>query len=209
MQSLKIRSRKVPYGGTTFNSLLEARWAVFMDCLEVAYQYEPHWAEVESALRRVRYKPDFLLPRLDKYLEIKPRKPSGVDVTKACGWASGFGDVVVLFNLNPPDEDNENGWLYRCKTADFDEKPTRWGSICWCECPRCSRVDLCITGEPDCGCFSLDELNRLFNQSEAGEIPMPFYRSNRIMAAYRKAKSHMFTDSKKVRPVAAQMGFWI
>jgi hypothetical protein len=209
MNLRKIRSKKTLYGGVIFNSILEARWAVFMDCLEIVYQYEPEYGEVESGLRQVWYKPDFFLPQLDKYIEIKPKKPSDIEITKACGWASDIGDVVVLFNLSPPDEDNENGWLYRCEPADLDEKPTQYKSIYWCECPRCSNIDLCIAGEPGCGCFSLDELNRLFNQAEMGEIPMPFYRSNRILVAYRKAKSHKFPDSKKVRPVEEQRGIWI
>jgi hypothetical protein len=179
-----------------------------MDSLGIAYRYEPEFGEVEAGLRRVWYKPDFFLPKPGVYLEIKPKLPSESEVTKACGWASYVGDVVVLFNLNPPDPENENGWLYACETGEIGEKPIQHKWIYWGECPRCLKIDLTDNGIPTCGCFSREELNRLYEREEEGEIPTPFYRSNRLAAAYRKAKSHDFRNENRVKPIRNQAGLW-
>lgn len=55
------------YAGHRFRSRLEARWAVFFDTLGVAWQYEPEGFELPSG----RYLPDFLLPDLDVWFEVK------------------------------------------------------------------------------------------------------------------------------------------
>ena len=61
------------YRGRTFRSRLEAKWAVFMDEMGVKWEYEPEGFTDE---RGGRYLPDFFLPDLGCFLEIKPRKPT-------------------------------------------------------------------------------------------------------------------------------------
>lgn len=57
------------YAGTLFRSRLEARWAVFFDNLGIKWQFEPQGFEVGP--RRRRYLPDFLLPDLNIWVEVK------------------------------------------------------------------------------------------------------------------------------------------
>lgn len=62
------------YNGYRFRSRLEARWAVFFDVLGVTYQYEPEGFDIGGEW----YLPDFYLPRLETYVEIKPLPDSGI-----------------------------------------------------------------------------------------------------------------------------------
>lgn len=56
------------YRGCRFRSRLEARWAVFFDALEIAWQYEDQGYLVDGT----PYLPDFYLPHLRAFVEIKP-----------------------------------------------------------------------------------------------------------------------------------------
>jgi hypothetical protein len=56
------------YGGVTFRSRLEARWALFFDALGVIWQYEPEGFDLPSGL----YVPDFWVSGAG-WFEVKPR----------------------------------------------------------------------------------------------------------------------------------------
>ena len=56
------------YNGVKFRSKLEARWAVFFDQYGLRYEYEPTTFSLKSGL----YCPDFYLPDLYCYAEVKP-----------------------------------------------------------------------------------------------------------------------------------------
>jgi len=155
-----------------FRSTLEARWAVFFDCLGIEYHYEPDHYEVETGGRTIQYKPDFFLPGLKKYIEIKPTKPYHLENVKAAGWTKHIGDIVLLFNLNPPTDDLENGWLYRYDEDYHNQTPTIDDDICWGECPKCYQIDLNEFGWPlSCGCFTVDQLDQMNNEEEATGKP--------------------------------------
>lgn len=75
-----IQAIPTRYNGFTFRSRLEARWAVFFDEIKVKYEYEPegfdfsgypHIDEFLTPGDRY-YLPDFWLPTLKTYIEIKP-----------------------------------------------------------------------------------------------------------------------------------------
>lgn len=55
------------YNGLRFRSRLEARWAVFFDAMEVEYEYEKQGYEAYG----YRYLPDFYLPKLKCFAEVK------------------------------------------------------------------------------------------------------------------------------------------
>lgn len=64
----KPTGREVSYSGRIFRSQLEARWAAFLDLLEVNWDYEPSFYQVGPKLW---YLPDFYLPDLGTWLEVK------------------------------------------------------------------------------------------------------------------------------------------
>lgn len=67
MQTLKAIETK--YKGYRFRSRLEARWAVFFDKMGIKYEYELEGFKLPSGKG---YLPDFFLPALDAYVEVKP-----------------------------------------------------------------------------------------------------------------------------------------
>jgi hypothetical protein len=69
------------YNGYRFRSRLEARWAVFFDALGLAYEYEPQGFVLFDG---TPYLPDFHLPALGMYAEVKP--VVGDDPSAPGGW---------------------------------------------------------------------------------------------------------------------------
>jgi len=66
----ELRNIPTCYKGNEFRSRLEARWAVFWDILGVEYRYEFEGFELPSGW----YIPDFWLPDLACWVEVKPRR---------------------------------------------------------------------------------------------------------------------------------------
>lgn len=56
------------YQGYLFRSRTEARWAVFMDAMGVRWEYEKEGFKFDGKM----YLPDFWLPHLKVFVEIKP-----------------------------------------------------------------------------------------------------------------------------------------
>jgi len=63
-----MRVIETEYNGYKFRSRIEARWAVFLDAMDIEYQYEPEGYELKSG---ERYLPDFYLPEDKVWLEVK------------------------------------------------------------------------------------------------------------------------------------------
>lgn len=68
-----ISAIETSYGGCKFRSRLEARWAMFFDRAGIQWEYEPEGFEVGPGHDRRRYLPDFYLPRVDRWVEVKGR----------------------------------------------------------------------------------------------------------------------------------------
>lgn len=86
------------YNGYKFRSRLEARWAMFFDSLGVAYEYEPEGfdlTEVAGGSKTVWYLPDFYLPELNCFAEVKGRKPTVEEMAKA-KWLSEISEEAVV-----------------------------------------------------------------------------------------------------------------
>lgn len=75
-----LKAIETVYRGYRFRSRLEARWAVCFDTLDIAYEYEPQGFDLGG----VPYLPDFYLPDLRWWIEIKPERPTSTDLMK-CG----------------------------------------------------------------------------------------------------------------------------
>lgn len=73
-----LKPIETEYNGYKFRSRLEARWAVFFDSAGIEYQYEPEGFDLPSG----GYLPDFYLPELQVFVEIKPFKK---DIVKYSG----------------------------------------------------------------------------------------------------------------------------
>lgn len=141
------------YSGITFRSRLEARWAVFFDSLSIGYRYEPEGFNLDGG---DLYLPDFYLPRLDCWIEIKPVKPEAAAVRKMnkLAWHTQKTSFIVYGNLLPwwsNDEDGAQAIMFWPHERGCDEDQP----YAWCECPCGDRVGLTFSGKPDrlgCGC---------------------------------------------------------
>jgi len=73
-----MKAIETKYNGYNFRSRLEARWAVFFDCLGIKYEYE-----MEGFTDgKICYLPDFYFPKYDFYAEIKPSNHNDADLIK-------------------------------------------------------------------------------------------------------------------------------
>ena len=64
---MNIKPIETVYNGYRFRSRLEARWAVFFRAVGIEYQYEPEGFDMDG----LRYLPDFYLPSIDRWFEVK------------------------------------------------------------------------------------------------------------------------------------------
>jgi hypothetical protein len=69
MKTQNLNAIETLYNGYRFRSRLEARWAVFFDAVKERYEYEPEGFDLGEG---DWYLPDFYLPRLNLWVEIKP-----------------------------------------------------------------------------------------------------------------------------------------
>lgn len=123
------------YNGMYFRSRLEARWAVFFDCLGIQYQYEPEKFETPEG----RYIPDFFIPGLGEqscdsfkpkgiFFEVKGERPSPQEETKVYALSGQTSLAVAMFwgsNFT-------SGRLFEV-CAD---------NVAFTQCPFCGLIDL-------------------------------------------------------------------
>lgn len=107
---MRTKSIDTVYAGCNFRSRLEARWAVFFDHLDIAWRYEPQGYEVDTngGLDDVeRYLPDFYLPQLKTFVEVKGEMLER-DLRRLCKGviphglslgANGIPAVIILGDL--------------------------------------------------------------------------------------------------------------
>lgn len=73
-----IKPIETKYKGFRFRSRLEARWAIFFDMIGLKYEYEVEGFEMNG----IRYLPDFYIPCLDRWFEIKAKPLSEYEMKK-------------------------------------------------------------------------------------------------------------------------------
>ena len=97
-----IKAIETRYKGYRFRSRLEARWAVFFDALQVEWDYEPEGFDLGSA---GWYLPDFYLPDLDVWIEVKPvpLERNGTAWTKAEALATSTPILMLAGSIGAYD----------------------------------------------------------------------------------------------------------
>lgn len=151
------------YEGHIFRSRTEARWAVFLDAIGVPWEYEREGFDIDG----VRYLPDFRLPTLGAFLEVKGAYPTPSEREK-CSWLAEATKDVALIVWGEPcppaqlvkrsDRDGDQAMVFH---PDWDDQ-----SWWWCECPYCGLIDLTFQGRAErlrCRCVEvLDQSSRHF-----------------------------------------------
>lgn len=88
-----MKAIETKYKGYRFRSRLEARWAVFLNHLGIPFSYESEGFDLGNA---GRYLPDFWLPGIKAWLEIKGCEPDEAEKAKAEALFEQGGDPVLL-----------------------------------------------------------------------------------------------------------------
>jgi hypothetical protein len=194
-QMKSIKAIDTTYRGYRFRSRLEARWAVFMDAINVRFEYEGEGFAFDG----VAYLPDFFLPDMDCFLEIKPTDPSEEEVRKAellCEHTGKNVYILVGQPCCPYSEDYQNHWhgnnsrMHSYQCYEWDEVgETLVGQdshYLWCECPECGKIGIEYDGRADClpcGCGSPGGLRCGTERN---------YDSLRLVSAYNTARGYRF-----------------
>lgn len=100
-----MKAIETKYKGYRFRSRLEARWAVFFDALGLQWEYEPQGFDLGFG---ELYLPDFWLPDLGAWIEIKGKQPTKFEIRKVEKLAFGTGNTVVLAVGLPESYEAEN-----------------------------------------------------------------------------------------------------
>lgn len=85
-----VRSIPTEYAGVTFRSRLEATWAYNLDAWGIRWSYEPEGVILPSG---ARYLPDFWLPEIRTWLEVKGPGVGGLEKTEELAAVS---TIVVI-----------------------------------------------------------------------------------------------------------------
>ncbi|MFJ9012290.1 hypothetical protein [Streptomyces canus] len=161
---MTVEALPTVYRGTTFRSALEASWAATLDTLGVTWEYEPETITLPSG---ARYIPDFRLPEIGAWLEVKgpgvPRVEKAFEFGESlrcdcprirgikhcsCRWPGG--ELVLVGNPPRPIDPWSDGYedcnpyamrnLMRRHPGFMSWKSTR-PSRCWLtRCTACRRV---------------------------------------------------------------------
>lgn len=127
--------RAVPrrYSGVEFRSTLEAEWAFNLDLLDIAWSYEP----IAVHLDGINYLPDFWLPQINTWLEIKgPGVPGADKVDRLRAHVLDGGDdwfqptTYVVLGLAPL-----NGRMTFKVSSAGDDSWSDYGALA--ECRNC------------------------------------------------------------------------
>lgn len=93
----KIKAIETEFDGIRFRSRLEARWAVYFKGIGFRYEYEPEGFDLGGCW----YIPDFWLPDVNAWAEVKPARFAYDDVIKCCWLARGLSQKVVMLDGAP------------------------------------------------------------------------------------------------------------
>lgn len=168
------------YCGILFRSRLEARWAVFLDYLQIPFHYE-----IEGfRLRSGNYLPDFFLPNLQCFVEIKPSRPSNQETNLALDLARASNKIVYIFwgPIECPSSSRNKGINSAWAFSPSGEITT---NHYWSECPKCGAISI--------------QQNGYIKQS-ACQCPPPLSHytaeRRRILDAYNAAAAYRFDGQR-------------
>jgi hypothetical protein len=147
-----IKAIPTTFGGIRFRSRLEARWAVFYSIIGVRYFYEYEGFQLPSGW----YLPDFWLPDLEVWVEIKASRPTETEERKMSDLASATHHRTYIFSgsigkgyVDDDEYKNDNAQVF-FEMDDTDD----FGVPCfccdyqyrWCLCPWCRRPGIEFNG---------------------------------------------------------------
>ena len=95
---MNIKAIETSYGGYRFRSRLEARWAVFFDSMKWEWEYEKEGFNLGG----ICYLPDFWLPKIGAWAEVKPERLKRIEREK-CQALADLTESPVILLVGPPE----------------------------------------------------------------------------------------------------------
>ena len=90
-----IKAIETEYDGHRFRSRIEARWAVFFNAIGLKYEYEIEGFQMGE----LRYLPDFYIPSLDRWFEIKGKPLSEAEIKKCEEFCRRLDNENIKFSV--------------------------------------------------------------------------------------------------------------
>jgi len=186
----EIKAIETIYNGYKFRSRLEARWAVFFDALGIKYEYEKEGYDLGEL---GWYLPDFWLPDLKMWVEVKGQSPTDEECEKMSALVLGVKGRGAIVTQIPEDNslswnDNYEGMSYRYQDGiGFGDKPDEPG-VCedctyyFCKCSECGKIGFHFDGR--------------IRQCQCGEHCRD---DDTLIAAYTKARQARFEHGEEPR----------
>jgi hypothetical protein len=181
------------FDGYKFRSRLEARWACFFKTLGVKYEYEKEGFDLDG----VWYLPDFWLPDLQCWIEIKGQEPTDKELDMLGDLANAtqkdahlfFGDVQI-----PPAIDSL-GWSITISPFEYNGNKTfsrtwDWHPM-WTICPHCDAIGITNMGRTSrlpCGCSQTHDYTENIEYNAC---------ASRLISAYTAARQARFEHGEK------------
>jgi ribosomal protein S27E len=162
-----VKAVETRYQGYRMRSRAEARFAVFLDALGVTWEYEIETADLGT---HGWYLPDFWLPGLKAWIEIKGADPTFKEQQKARALAIQSRNPVYIFYGGMGVPTRADGVYFRVGSGtralaygaiphcDWTRLPYPNYSFVWVECRTCQAVDIIGVGpalevtKPICSC---------------------------------------------------------
>lgn len=125
---MPLKAIETYYNGYKFRSRLEARWAVFFDAMGWRYQYEPEGFVLPNG---VYYLPDFYLPDLNWWFEIKGKYPTAEEIEHALHFYNAGMQYCILYGSCA---EGEHGAYWLPMAEDYEQETDKdsLGSFGWC-----------------------------------------------------------------------------
>jgi hypothetical protein len=137
MTHQNVRSIETRYRGYRFRSRTEARWAVFMDAIGVEWQYEAEGFNVNG----IYFLPDFWLPQLKTFVEIKPDEKSAEAAEPVLRDLVNAQNCHGIIITGAPNADGPSWPQERIVDARADGLIHRWAECIFCHHVWLENVD--------------------------------------------------------------------
>lgn len=171
---IEPKAIKTTYRGVQYRSRLEARWAVFFDELGIEHAFEYEGFDLPSGW----YVPDFWLPKMSCWIEIKPTEPTyDSPEVKKCDELSRATQSRVFLAFGGFDHSRPRSDMWCFDPAFTDTE------YMFCECGKCGRIGIHFEGRGArvCGLQCYPDYDR----GHSGEAA-------KILDAYDHARSFSF-----------------
>ncbi len=130
-----IKAIETEYDGHRFRSRLEARWAVFFNAIGLKYEYEIEGFQMGE----LRYLPDFYIPSLDRWFEIKGKPLNEFEIKKCEEFCRRLDNENIKFSVligSPETCAVRIGEFYGILEYEWEWPSETFTDKCYIEAPR-------------------------------------------------------------------------